>query len=307
MRLTEIDAEEYKGLFGNPLHVFDTVGFSELNRHKVKSLRYLAFSDTKVRAGIVAGERADGLFSPFSAPFGGFSVRGRQRLSCMYECASLLKDYARQSGLPFFVTLPPLVYDVSQLSKWVNVLQCCGRTVCVDLNYHFDLPLFQSYEEHIERNARKNLHHALAEDLVLVKLDSSCYDDVERAYRVISENRREHGYPLRMSLQEVISTVKIVPADFFVMTHDGIDVAAAQIYRVAAGVAQVIYWGDLRAYSRLRTMNALAYRLFEYYSSSGMKVLDIGPSTENGVPNHGLCEFKEGIGCSVTPKFHFLL
>ena len=91
------------------------------------------------------------------------------------------------------------------------------------------------------------------------------------------------------------------------MTHGGVDVAAAQVFHVAKGVAQVVYWGDLRAYSHLRTMNSLAYMLFAYYHATGLKVLDIGPSTEGGVPNHGLCEFKEGIGCSVTPKFSFML
>ena len=49
-------------------------------------------------------------------------------------------------------------------------------------------------------------------------------------------------------------------------------------------------------------MNFLAFKLFEYYAEP-KAFLDIGPSTEKGIPNVGLCNFKESIGCNVTPKF----
>ena len=31
----------------------------------------------------------------------------------------------------------------------------------------------------------------------------------------------------------------------------------------------------------------------------------IGPSTESSIPNYGLCEFKESIGCEINQKFTF--
>ena len=300
MQITEVNHDEYKRLLPTVPHVFNSVEFSELNRDKASALHYLIFSDTKVRFGIILGEKADGLHSPFSAPFGGFSTIRQQRLSYMDEAVNSLKAYA--DGRPVHITLPPLVYDISQLSKWANVLQRHGTKQTIDLNYHFDLPLFPEYENIIERNARKNIHQALAEDLTLIP---DC--DIERAYDVIKANRMEHGYPLKMSLQAVKDTAGILKADFFVMTHREHDIAAAQVFHVTEGVAQVIYWGDLKEYSRLRTMNRLSHDIFAHYHGRGLKILDIGPSTENSIPNHGLCEFKESIGCSVSPKFTFTL
>ena len=67
----------------------------------------------------------------------------------------------------------------------------------------------------------------------------------------------------------------------------------------------MIYWGDIDGYSEERPMNLLAENVYEFYQQKGIQVLDIGPSTENGVPNYGLCDFKESIGVSVLIKVYF--
>ena len=53
-------------------------------------------------------------------------------------------------------------------------------------------------------------------------------------------------------------------------------------------------------------MNYLSFSVFEYYKKLGIHIVDIGPSSEDSVPNHGLCEFKESIGCDIIPKFKFV-
>ena len=59
-------------------------------------------------------------------------------------------------------------------------------------------------------------------------------------------------------------------------------------------------------YEQDRPMNYLAYRTYLYYSERGIRVLDIGPSTESGEPNYGLCNFKKSIGCSVSSKLTYI-
>lgn len=65
------------------------------------------------------------------------------------------------------------------------------------------------------------------------------------------------------------------------MSHNGTDVAAAQVFKVTEDVAQVIYWGDLRQYASLRTMNFLAYKVFKYYyqKASGFSTSARRPKT----------------------------
>ncbi|GHT22569.1 hypothetical protein AGMMS4957_12930 [Bacteroidia bacterium] len=55
----------------------------------------------------------------------------------------------------------------------------------------------------------------------------------------------------------------------------------------------------------MKTMNFLSYKVFEYYKGAGINIVDIGTSTEEGIPNFGLCEFKESIRCFVDLKYTF--
>lgn len=108
-----------------------------------------------------------------------------------------------------------------------------------------------------------------------------------------------------MSWEQVQETIQITEHDIFLLNKKGKDVAAAIVFCVNKDVYQVIYWGDIDGYSEERPMNLLAENVYEFYQQKGIQVLDIGPSTENGVPNYGLWDFKESIGVSVLIKVYF--
>lgn len=306
MTINEMTATEYETLFV-PCHIYNSVPFAQLNAAKTECIHYLAFGDRKQRFGIILGESGGMLRSPFSAPFGGFTQQGVQNLQNMESVVKLLQDYAANRGQGIQVTLSPLFYDESQLSKWVSVFMRSGFRPIIDLNYHFSISRFPEYRSLIDRSARNHLNRSLKSGFRLLQLNSGNRDDVERAYEVIRRNREERGYPLRMTFEQVWQTVShVMKADFFVLDYEGNDVAAAQIFHVAPGIAQVIYWGDIREYSDLRPMNYLTYAVFNHYYDKGLKILDIGPSTEDSIPNYGLCEFKEDTGCDVTLKYKFV-
>lgn len=284
MQIERLSPDEYAKIY-TPQHVFNSVGFTELNRDKAEDLHYLSVHDTKHRFGIILGERNGMLRSPFSAPFGGFTTRGVQNLERMEEAVDLLLTYAAERSLQLAVTLQPMVYDETQLSKWTSVFSRKMNVHCTDLNYHVDLQRIADYEKIIDRSARKNLNHALKESFNLIKLNSNDHSDVARAYEVIRRNREERGFPLRMTLEQVWQTVSnVIRADFFMLEHEGEDVAAAQVFHVAEGVAQVVYWGDIREYSALRPMNFLTYSLFRHYYEAGLHTLDIGRRRKTAYP-----------------------
>lgn len=308
MKIVEVEAREYGEIFAKPAHVYNSVEFAQLNSHKAERLHHLVFDDGGARLGIILGERADGvMYSPFSAPFGGFTANRPQQFEYFDMAVELLKEYGAGRDKRIVITLPPDLYDRRQIPLAVNALCRHAETRFVDVNYHFDLTDFEHYIQNIERSAKKNLNRALKENLIFNKVERGDTGGKARAYGVIRRNREEQGYPLRMTCDDVMRTTEVIPADFFLLSHEGRDVAAAQVFHVAKDICQVIYWGDLREYSSMRPMNLLAYRVFEHYRNQGLSILDIGPSTEDGVPNYGLCSFKKSIGCMASNKFSFLL
>ena len=54
-------------------------------------------------------------------------------------------------------------------------------------------------------------------------------------------------------------------------------------------------------------MNYFTYKVFEHYFDKGLKVLDIGPSSVEGIPNYGLCSFKENLGRTISLRHVFQL
>lgn len=308
MEIIEVSHDEYTRIIPAPYQAFGSAVFSDANKDKAESVHYLLFKEGKYRLGIVGGIREQIFLSPFSAPFGGFSfLQEDVRLQYLDEAAKLLSSWAIDKGVKEIkITLPPGIYHESFISKQVNCLFRNDFMIAkTDLNYAYHLQQFSAnYPETTWYNARKNLKIALSNNFSFRLCNSK--EEKEAAYEVIKQNREARGFPLRMTWQQVQLSASLLQADFFLAANsEGVSVAAAVVFHIAKGIVQVIYWGDLPAHAHLKTMNFLSFKVFEYYKQRALDIIDIGPSTENSIPNYGLCEFKESIGCSIAPKFSF--
>lgn len=303
MIASDITPQRFKQLFDGKSHVYNSMEFSELNRDKVDGVSYLAFEDTKIRGGLILGRRGNLLCSPFSSPYAGLVTGRGQSMAAIEQMWRLAVAYANAKECDLRVTLPPGFMDSDLLAKSVNVLTRLGGTAVVEVNHHFDLTV-PDIAAAFDVKTRNQLHQAqkLAYEFEELAPEPA---NIARVYDVIVRNHTARGYQVNMPLENVIATAPVVNAQFFILSIGGDDVAAAQVHNPAPGVAQVIYWGDVPGHSSSRPMNMLAYRLFGLYKSKGYRIMDIGISTVNGMPNYGLCDFKEGLGCRPTAKFTF--
>lgn len=290
MIIVRLIPKEYGRTFSMPQHVYNSVKFTGLNVEKVAQVHYLAFcsDEGKPRLGLTVGETAVGQFrAPWSAPFSGFDFNREMSVETMLEAVALLR--AGFNGLR--LVLPPAPYSPAMNSKTLLALQ--GSQITYDWNYHIDLT--KDYMSQLGSAAKNKLTQALHEALPFIYGE----DLLEKAYEIIRQNRHGKGYPLRMSLDAVRETTShAVKAQFFLLG----DVASAMVYEVAPAIAQVIYWGDVPDHNAKFPMNRLAFELAGYYAARGYRTLDIGPSSEDGVPSPGLCAFKESVGCQISPK-----
>jgi hypothetical protein len=306
VEILEVSPDVFDTTFPNPNHIFNSGAFSKLNESRFEKVYYLIFKDTKTRLGIILGLREQVLLSPFSASFGGFEfVSEDVKLYQIDTALQSLSDWAiiRQfKGIR--IIPPPFFYKEDFLAKVTNCMYRAGfETKNIELNYHFQTAnLTESYEQDIWYNAKKNLKKANSFGLAFEKLDK---EQGKLAYDVIAQNRNERGFPLRLTWEQLVQTNAVIPMDFFLVKNAADSIGAAIVYHIAPSVVRVIYWGDLPQFSEYKTMNFLSYQLFKHYKEQNVKILDIGHSTVDSVPNHGLCEFKESIGCSISLLYEF--
>lgn len=298
MTAREVSPKEWRQALPHPATAYDSEAFISLNAHKVGGRVHHVLIDEGDKAlGLIFGERDDGTWTaPFSAPFTSWNFRKRPSLGRVKGAWDALGAMGKKMS----ITLAPDIYNGGMTSLTSGIAANSGLSVVYDYNYH--LPLEGDPVTRLQPSARNKYNHACKGALRLVMLDSASEDDVARAYAVIADNRREHGYPLRMSLDDVLVTIRIIPSAFAVVSDkDGNDVAAAQVFFPVDGVGEVIYWGDRGAYSSLRPMNFLAVELCRALAER-CRILDLGPASTDGVPNEGLCDFKASLGAVPSLK-----
>ena len=303
MNILEVDQKQYNSILKSPFSIFETTGFCALNRYKVDDIKYLIFNDSKNRLGLIIGINEKVARVPFSAPFGFFSkITENNRIGIYYEALHKLIKWCKQQGFAKLIfSLPPHFYSPSDLTMVYNALHSTGFKIeQIEVNYEYYLQNFKDdYEMSIKPKPRQKFRASIRNKLTFHKTD-----DISIAYDIIKKNREEREFPLRLTIDDIKITSNIISIDIFIVKDKyGQPVSSAFIFKITDSIVRVIYWGSLNSAKILRPMNFLSFNLFKYYSNRDYTYLDIGHSTNNSIPNYGLCDFKQGLGCQSSPKF----
>lgn len=292
--LVSVTPDDYGRLFPTPSTAFGSPAFCMLNSAKVSRIEFLAGLDAAGRPvmGLIAGLR-DGIWrSPFSAPMAAISWNRDASLATIESFFARAKEYF--SPHPLRITLPPAFIAPPMLAAITGIAANMASSVTLDYNYHYDLSLTPEFAKHLKPGARNKYHQAQKSDFTF---DSA---DIARAYAVIAANRAAKGYYLAMTLADLEATSSIIDIDAFLLRHGDTDVAAAIVYRIAPGIAHVVYWGDTPGFEHLRPMNILPCHIFTHYHALGFTTANIGTTSTDGIPNYGLCDFKASLGCTLS-------
>lgn len=303
--LIEVDKKTFRYYFPNDVHPFISEGFIELNRTKVEEVIRLVVDSDNVSMGLVVGVKNGILLSPFSAPFGGFHFRNDAvYISEIDRFAESLKEYIELKGfLGIDITLPPDLYNLSLNAKTVNSLLRNG--------FHIKTPDITNWTEpqkfnggYTKKNCREYYRQASRNGLRFAL--SNDEDDKRLIYEIVYRNRVERGRPIYMTLQNIIDTSILWPVDFFkIYDNDSVIVASAIFYRISPKVAYAVFWGDSDKGRSLRAMDYLVLNLINHYKSQIYEYIDLGISTEEGLPNEGLLRFKETHECVSSLRYSF--
>ena len=303
----QITHKDYRDLFNKKyLTTFESADFANLNADKAEEVLYLIYRDsTKARFGTIGGVKNNSIFFPFSAPYSNLTKFADEiKVEHYHNAITELEVFCRDKNFySIQFTLPPEHYSLGHLTKLSHSFSKNVFSLkTFDLNHHFDLRGFDtgSYVESLTTKCRQKLKASFKAGLIF-----ELTDDLAEVYRIIKVNRESKGYPLRMSLEQLQTTLVRLGGDLFLVKSGKLNVASAVTFKISTEVMQVIYWGNIPETEDVRPMNFLSYKMFEFYSLRGFASLDIGPSTDQGIANYGLCDFKESIGCKTTAKLTY--
>lgn len=261
-------------------------------------------SDGRLVGTFVAGWEDEELVSGYSAPFAGPDVaRGYETVGNVVGLLRAAVEGAAERGARRVrVRLKPPHYSDVESHLQFGLLTTGFVIDRADLNYYVDLRSFESaddYERSLKPQSRRNIRQAIDAGVTTVVATHDDEDSWRAGYRVLEKNRTEKGRPMRLPfdyVQRMRDKFSTVVRMLVARTADGGVCASALLYRIAPGHDVVQYWGDADHTLPSSPMALLARDVVSHSIDTGARFLDLGISTDHGVPNHGLIQFKRSIG-----------
>lgn len=260
----------------------------------------------------VGGVVGDRCTSGLSAPFGGVDVvRGAETVANVADLVDAALDRLEIEGMrEVEVRAKPPHYGPDEAALAFTLLNRGFSVSACDLNAYLDLgpwPGVDDYVADLKPAARKALRRAQGLGLEVYQAAATDEAAWSEAYEVLRRNRVDRGRPMRLELDYVRRIRDAFPGRvrMLAIASEGSVCAAALLYRVAPGRDLVQYWGDSAHALPQSPMNLLVHAVVEHSIASGAATVDIGISSEDGVPNHGLIQFKRSVGCQIEPRLRF--
>lgn len=198
------------------------------------------------------------------------------------------------------IKLAPASHDLELFSRSMNALHRAGFTIeYVDLNYELK-PLSIDFASGLSDGARKKLAKCERAGFDSRLLEKS---EWKSAHKLIWLNRHRAALELSLPLHAIEALETALPGTYrFFGTFDANRMIAAAIcVMVEPDVMYVYAWGDAEKNEYAPTVH-LCERIYEEACFMSCRLLDVGISTVQGVPNTGLSRFKESLGFSPSAK-----
>lgn len=309
MGLEQVDIALYDGFFNEKASVFLTGNYYVNNTPKdqYSGLKCFVSKMAEGCVGIIGFIHEQVFESPYRAPYGGLRCEGNidyEELSAfVHELQALLKLLQVKK---IRLIQAPVFHAVSDLTLQADVFKSLGfERIHLELNHHFCLDTFSEDLSYLNTIDRNTMRRALKRPLTTKIVQSG--EEKLAIYDMLKESRRLRGIPLKMTAAHLMHVATFIDLDFWgVYTAEGQICAGGVVAHVTSDMLHVIYWGFAPSYGRLDGNRVLSYHMFEHYCRLGKRYVDVGISTDRGVPNKGLIAFKENVGCKVGLRMEWV-
>ena len=255
--------------------------------------------------GSLSGTLTGNLFwSGCRAPFGGPDlVREVETPANVTGLLGRASAVAQSEGADTIrITLRPPSYSDNEALLLHCATRLGFRPVHSELSCAIDVAGLadrSAYVAGLKRETRKALRRAVDEPWSYREV----VDDWAGPYQLLERNRARKGRSLRLSLDYLRAVSDDHPGRLrlFELRHQDTAVAAALLYRLRDDVESVQYWGDDAPLLTFSPMTQLAVEVVTRAIEEHVRIVDLGKSSIDGVPDEGLVQFKRSIGAIAEP------
>lgn len=180
------------------------------------------------------------------------------------------------------------------------LLQNEFKITCTENNQY--LPLNRASKKEVFDHSKLHLIKKCKEAGFEVSV-ASCFD-ADKWYDIITRARKLRGHPMTIDLESLRTLNKDNEECYhFFEVKDGDRIMACAVgVRVTEEVLYYYLAADEDEYRNYSPMTFLLDRMYDFACEKGVKVLDMGISSSNGIINEGLRWFKKSFGALEQPK-----
>lgn len=259
--------------------------------------------------GVIEGQK---LTCGYSAPFGGIDfVRNDEAATAVTDLIEAVRAAADAEGVRNIrIKGRPCYYGANETATMFALLGNGALAEACELSLGLEVWRYGSPDDYVA-----SLRPSIARQLRKAKAADMYFDMVETAadwadcFALLVETRRRRGAEMKITLDYVLRLRAAFGQRIamYRLTKDHRLAAAALVYRTRSDVDHVVAWGDDILFRKDRVMNLMAYHLVCEAISGGIRIIDLGISSVNGVPDDGLIQFKRNIGASTGLRIDFSL
>lgn len=244
--------------------------------------------------------------SPLHAPFGSIETDADIEPKVLYEFIEYVVQSAKSSGLKkIFLKNPPEVYNSPTSNLLTTFLLNQGFNI-TQAEISSVIPVSSDlYSNKISDWEHRKLKQAKAAGLHFSQSSSEALDKI---YAFLETCRKEKGYSLSMSLENVKNLQQTFTDQilFFSVLLENQLAAACIAIQVSRDILYTFYYDHLKAFDGYSPVVLLVEGIYQHCQSNNIRLLDLGTAALNTQPNFSLLTFKNNLGGIPSSKFTFL-
>jgi hypothetical protein len=243
-------------------------------------------------------------YSPLRMSFGGIASSADLSYADTEQLVDFLISFCKNQKIKTLrIASYPFSYapDVSAMTTHIFLQKgfCITRYELT----HF-LILEGSFESRLHHSARRRLKKCRKH-----KFNFELWNNpnLRFVYDFIAQNRQRKNYPVSMSFESFQKTLTSFPENYlvFVLKNKAEIIALTVAVIINRDILYNFYPADKEEYLSYSPMIMLLEGVYHFAQKQGFRLLDLGISTENSLPNYGLIRFKENLGSCSALKLSF--